>query len=42
MLGHLVSVRDEEVLHTVHGGICLCWCFYFCLRSLADVFGRGR
>lgn len=29
MLGHLVSMRDEEVLHTVHGGICLCWCFTF-------------
>lgn len=27
MLGHLVSMGDEEVLHTVHGGICLCWCF---------------
>lgn len=29
MLGHLISMRDEEVLHTVHGGICLCWCFTF-------------
>lgn len=29
MLGHLVSMRDEEVLHTVHGRICLCWCFAF-------------
>lgn len=29
MLGHLVSMRDEEVLHTVHGRICLCWCFTF-------------
>lgn len=27
VLGHLVSMRDEEVLHTVHGCICLCWCF---------------
>lgn len=29
MLGHLVSMRDEEVLHTVHGHICLCWCCTF-------------
>lgn len=29
MLGHLVSMRDEQVLHTVHGRICLCWCFTF-------------
>lgn len=44
MLGKLVSMRDEEVLHTVHGRICLCWCvlifflLFFCLRvSCQDV-----
>lgn len=26
MLGQLISMRDEEVLHAVHGRICLCWC----------------
>lgn len=29
MLGQLVSMRDEEVLHAVHGRICLCWCVFF-------------
>lgn len=31
MLGQLVSMRDEEVLHAVHGRICLCWCVFFFL-----------
>lgn len=29
ILLHLVSMRDEEVLNTVHGRICLCWSFAF-------------
>lgn len=29
MLGQLVSMRNEEVLHAVHGRICLCWCVFF-------------
>ena len=39
MLGQLVSVRDEEVLHAVHGRICLCWCGYiFSPLSLSFFF----
>lgn len=34
MLGQLVSMRDEQVLHAVHGRICLCWCVLFLLLSL--------
>lgn len=33
MLGQLVSMRDEEVLHAVHGRICLHLCFSFFLRE---------
>lgn len=34
MLGQLISMRDEEVLHAVHGRICLCWCgFVFPLSA---------
>lgn len=29
MLGQLISMRDEKVLHAVHGRICLCWCVFF-------------
>lgn len=43
VLGHFVSMRDEEVLHTVHGRICLCWCFTFvCLRWLMFSGEEGR
>lgn len=38
MLGQLVSMRDEEVLHAVHGRICLCWCVFFFPLSVFFVF----
>lgn len=38
MLGQLVSMRDEQVLHAVHGRICLCWCVLFLLLSLPIFF----
>lgn len=41
MLGHLVSMRDEEVLHAVHGRICLCWCFTF-VSFLGRMFFPGE
>lgn len=41
MLGHLVSMRDEEVLHAVHGRICLCWCFTF-VSVLGRMFFPGE
>lgn len=43
MLGQLVSMRDEEVLHAVHGRICLCWCgFFFSFLSVFFFFLRER
>lgn len=45
MLGQLVSMRDEEVLHAVHGRICLCWCVFFfsflCLFFFEGEEGRS-
>lgn len=38
MLGQLVSMRDEEVLHAVHGRICLCWCVLFFFSFLCLFF----
>ena len=37
MLGQLVSMRDEEVLHAVHGRICLCW-WYFLFFPFSSFF----
>ena len=42
MLGQLISMRDEEVLHAVHGRICLCWCDYIFFLSLLFFFLRGE
>lgn len=42
MLGQLVSMRDEEVLHTVHGRICLCWCVLFLLLSRPIFFFQRK
>lgn len=40
MLGQFISMRDEEVLHAVHGRICLCWCVFF--FSLCCFFEDGE
>lgn len=40
MLGQFISMRDEEVLHAVHGRICLCWCVFFFLSAV--FLKRGR